>query len=161
MSISINYIAKFVNESNKIEGITREPTSGEILATQDFISLQTITIPDLERLVAVYTFKSLPRGVLRDRLGTDVRVGSWAAPRGGPEIRNRLEEFLSILNNERKPRTAYATHQEYEHLHPFTDGNGRSGRAIWLWQMSGVAPLGFLHTFYYQTLAAGEPNDRP
>src|SRR3990167_2127478 len=56
MSISINYIAKFVNESNKIEGITREPTSGEILATQDFISLQTITIPDLERLVAVYTF---------------------------------------------------------------------------------------------------------
>jgi Fic family protein len=37
------------------------------------------------------------------------------------------------------------------------DGNGRSGRAIWLWQMlrqEGGAPLGFLHHFYYQTLEA-------
>ena len=36
--------------------------------------------------------------------------------------------------------------------HPFTDGNGRSGRALWLWQMNNHAPFGFLHTFYYQTL---------
>jgi hypothetical protein len=25
-------------------------------------------------------------------------------------------------------------------------------RALWLWIMSGDAPLGFLHHFYYQTL---------
>ena len=48
-------------------------------------------------------------------------------------------------------------HVQYERLHPFTDGNGRSGRALWAWQMmrrrEGLA-LGFLHRFYYQTLVA-------
>ena len=48
---------------------------------------------------------------------------------------------------------ACETHVRYELLHPFLDGNGRSGRALWLWLM-GQAPLGFLHTFYYQTLSA-------
>lgn len=42
-----------------------------------------------------------------------------------------------------------------------TDGNGRSGRALWAWMMlcrggsygrAKVIELGFLHTFYYQTL---------
>ena len=47
----------------------------------------------------------------------------------------------------------------YETLHPFMDGNGRSGRILWAWQMieHNIAPglsLGFLHAYYYQTLAA-------
>ena len=53
--------------------------------------------------------------------------------------------------------SAYVLHCRYESLHPFTDGNGRSGRALWLWMMGGIeeAPLGFLHTWYYQSLEAG------
>ena len=36
------------------------------------------------------------------------------------------------------------------------DGNGRSGRVLWLYNMGGIerVPLGFLHTFYYQALDA-------
>ncbi len=58
----------------------------------------------------------------------------------------------------------YISHVAYENLHPFTDGNGRSGRALWLWQMmhgtmrqvNMARDLGFLHTFYYQTLNASD-----
>lgn len=54
----------------------------------------------------------------------------------------------------------YHIHVDYENLHPFTDGNGRSGRALWLRRMKDLGEnsfyqaldLGFLHTFYYQTL---------
>ena len=46
------------------------------------------------------------------------------------------------------------THCLYEELHPFLDGNGRSGRVLWLWQQRGrpTPPLLFLHRFYYESL---------
>ena len=48
----------------------------------------------------------------------------------------------------------FAVHVAYENLHPFMNGNGRSGRALWLWHMGGIekVPLGFLRTWYYQSL---------
>ena len=48
---------------------------------------------------------------------------------------------------------AYENHKYFEEIHPFLDLNGRTGRAIWLHQMGGEAPMGFLHTWYYQSLS--------
>lgn len=64
--------------------------------------------------------------------------------------------LLDLVN--RDPRDPYKIHLLYEDLHPFTDGNGRSGRAIWLWQMErqGGTRLSFLHWWYYATLAKGQ-----
>lgn len=139
-------IRDFVRESNRIEGIGREPTEQEVNAHRDFLKLQFIRVEDLENLVSVLQ----PGAKLREEAGMDVRVGDYVAPRGGPEIVERLSSLLRSMQSQ----GAYDTHLAYEHLHPFTDGNGRSGRALWLWQMGGDAPLGFLHRFYYQTLRA-------
>ena len=136
----------FVEESNRIEGIRREPTDDEMSATFDFVNLPSIEVEHLQQLVSVYA----PRHRLRDRPGLDVRVGNHIAPAGGPKIRTELAFLLSKV----EISDPWNTHVAYETLHPFTEGNGRSGRALWLWTMQGNAPLGFLHTFYYQTLAA-------
>lgn len=152
-------VIAFVRESNRIEGIEREPTVSEITATTHFVT-RPLTLDRLTDLLNVYA----PGNRLRDNAGLDVRVGSYVAPRGGPEIRQRLVKLLddiaaSVLRDQMLD--PFDVHVAYEKLHPFTDGNGRTGRAIWLWMMGGHAPLGFLHTFYYQTLAGQQRQGGP
>lgn len=136
-------LEEYVAESNRIEGILRPPTQHEIAATREFVNKPALTVPDFEELVSVLA----PGHVLRARKGLDVRVGNHIAPRGGPVIRSGLQGII----DEAKTKDPWTIHVDYERLHPFTDGNGRSGRALWLWMMP-EAPLGFLHHFYYQTL---------
>lgn len=143
-------LIRFVRESNQIEGILRHPTSEEVDATDRFIRLNAPVVSDIEDLVEVYQ----PEAKLRLSPGMNVRVGRHIAPPGGPEIGARLAALLENLGMS----DPWETHVGYETLHPFTDGNGRSGRALWAWQMCARhdhgLELGFLHRFYYQTLAA-------
>lgn len=136
---------EFVRESNKIEGITRTPTKAEVAEYHRFMALPIVSTKDMVDFVKVYQ----PDAELRNQDGLDVRVGSYYPPRGGPEILYRVESIIVAANS--PEHSPYAVHLAYEKLHPFTDGNGRSGRMLWMWQMR-EAPLGFLHHWYYQSL---------
>ncbi|WP_299074756.1 Fic family protein [uncultured Paraglaciecola sp.] len=144
-------ILRFIDESNRIEGIKDAATDEQIMEHRRFMDLQFITIPDIERFISVHQ----PDAKLRDQWGMDVRVGDYIPPIGGALLRNKLENLLARINycgtDPDKTINAYQAHKEYEAIHPFMDCNGRSGRMIWLWMMRS-APLGFLHTWYYQSL---------
>jgi uncharacterized protein (DUF433 family) len=137
-----------VAESNRIEGIEREPTAEELVEHDRVMELENLTIRDIEKFVTVYQRNAK----LRVNPGMDVRVGSYVPPKGGEHVREMLVALLDDINGERID--AWNAHIQYESIHPFTDGNGRSGRVIYHWQMRStrMADLGFLHAFYYQTL---------
>lgn len=143
---------KFIDESNRIEGINRPATTDEIAECNRFLRLKKIQIADLVKFVKIYQ----PNALLRNRSGLDVRIGDYYPPAGHISIEKWL---LSLLKDIQEPAlglralSAYEAHRKYEKLHPFTDCNGRSGRMLWYWIMKGKAPLGFLHTYYYQSLA--------
>lgn len=132
---------QFVCESNRIEGIFGI-TVEEVEAHRVFLSGHA-TVEALVSLVAVLQ----PDARLRDSKAIHgVRVGSHVAPPSGPEIYRELKHVLMIDD-------PWKQHISYETLHPFTDGNGRSGRALWLHRHKELfLPIGFLHAFYYQTL---------
>lgn len=147
-------IHKFLVESNRIEGITKV-IAEELGAAQEILNSGLITKRDLANYVNI---TAGPGACLRSKPGDDVFVGTHRPIRGGPAVVEQLELILELVNQDHE--TPYHYHHRYETLHPFMDGNGRSGRLLWAWQMlkfdywPGIS-LGFLHAFYYQTLEHG------
>ena len=139
-------LVKFIKDSLQIEGINRSPSKKEIEATIKFID-EALTLDSVCKLQAVYA----PGKPLRDKKWMNVRIGNYSPQEGGESIKIELSRILEI-------KDPYHNHMEFETLHPFMDGNGRTGRSIWVKLMleSSRDPfsLSFLHRFYYQTLAS-------
>jgi len=150
MSIKPFDLLVFLKESNLIESIP-DVKPLEIEAARVLLEKDVIMIQDVQE----YVFTTAGgKALLRDKMGMDVYVGNHEPPPGGPIIRPTLTNILVEMDN---GTNFYQSHVDYETLHPFMDGNGRSGRLLWLWHMQkngcGVVSSSFLHTWYYQSLS--------
>lgn len=152
----MKYLAEFAQESNRIEGI-KSASVEEILAYETLLGSNLLSIDQVFQFVKVCQPNAILRG---SPYIPGVQVGSHIAPPSGPDIITNFQDILDAANDGKK--TPWEVHVCYERLHPFTDGNGRSGRAIWLYHMKRnnrlleALKLGFLHAFYYQTLAQSQ-----
>lgn len=136
----------YVRESNQIEGIFRTPSRREIAAHVFLCMEPELTVSDLCQFVRAVQ----PGAKLRVASGLNVSVGKHIPPPGGQAILYALDDIVARVNAGDDP---VKVHHDYETLHPFTDGNGRSGRAIYLRQKGPrVLSNCFLTDWYYESL---------
>jgi len=152
---------KFAEESDRIEGIF--DLDRHIQHTQALRVLLSHGILSQDALIE-FVSKIEPKAKLRMSREEDrVYIGGHEAPRA-PDSREMLIDLLMGVNlyhgtghiPKDQQHRAWLYHSQYEFIHPFTDGNGRSGRALWLWLLRDHNPFrySFLQSFYYQSLAA-------
>lgn len=117
------WVTGFVRRSNALAGITRDPTAAEVAAHRGLLAARELKVANLEMFVHHVEGSA----VLRDAEA----LGRGAAPPRA-EVQADLETL--ILAARERLWTPRRLHDVYMLLRPFTDANGRSGRALWLWQ---------------------------
>jgi Fic family protein len=97
-----------------------------------------LTHPDVLRLHAIMAGGVMDQGEAGRYRTIRVKVGSYAPP--APEhVSGLMFEFLEWWNNDAKALSPVLSsaivHYRFEAIHPFADGNGRTGRALSLWEL--------------------------
>ena len=127
-----DWVPHFVRASNRLAGIEREPTASEISAHRGLLAANTLKVENLEQFV-----RHVAGGArLRDGYSS---IAARKAERTDPSLRADLETIVEAASSRAvSPARVYRI---YRMLRPFTDGNGRCGRALLMWQvMRQVTP---------------------
>ena len=148
----------FAQESNALENVP-VTTAQEVMAHLRFTDYaRKITIEDLVQFVSIVQPNARLR---RTKDVPGVMIGKHVAPPSGKATMTPLNVLLRRLNSDPWTCDPFEVHAEWMNIHPFTDGNGRCGRALWLWHMASLSPAhlnhalksSFLKTTYHQSFA--------
>jgi Fic family protein len=124
--------------------VTAEAILGNIeamaLAVEQLADRPTLTVDDVlatHRALMQRTRQAEYGGVVRDRqnwIGGNAYnpCGAAYVPPPHDRVLPLLEDLAAFLNSDRYPPLVHAAlvHAQFETIHPFADGNGRTGRAL-------------------------------
>ena len=160
--VHLTTLVKFIIESEAIENrdwntFTKSYKNDLINEYLRFLSLDSVQVEDLQKFVRLTADAPLRESTAVP----NVQVHDHVCPPSGPWIRESLNTLLDTI------MSPVNTHLEYLRLHPFVDGNGRSGRVFLFWHvlqtddaawfLKALESLSFLQVWYYMTLM---DNDR-
>ena len=149
----------FVKQSWLIEGYDIDGIKLDDAVKEHEVLFFRLKDRDLKSSDAIISFCKEYGGELREKNGQDVMVGNHRPQKGGMLLRAKYNYFCDAINSVKSEDDVVKMHREYEDMHPFTDVNGRSGRAIVYYQMRKISnenslclPGSFLHWWYYKTI---------
>ncbi len=144
-----NDIEEFLKESNAIEGVYDEDSLQQAIYAWSYL----FTVKEITPGVVLKTHKIL---MLHQRLQPDERgyfrrCGVRIGGRMGQDyvevpdsIRHWCMNVNDVIKNGKKESDVFKNkivkdhHVEYERIHPFVDGNGRTGRMFLNWERINI-----------------------
>lgn len=92
--------------------------------------------PEILKLHRIMAGNVMDQGTAGEYRSIRVRVGDYVAPRA-ERVRPMMSDLLEWWNQESiSPILSSAiVHHQFETIHPFADGNGRTGRMLSLWEL--------------------------
>lgn len=156
-------LTEFLIESNAIESEFTPVALADAIAAWNFASaskeLRAKTILEIHDILMNNIYPAIA-GRIRD---CDVWVGGRKCP-DPLDVKLMLAEWVQIHGKAKTKKSIIKAHVAFEKIHPFVDGNGRTGRIIMNWQMVKAGlPIWVIHTgdeqFEYYELF--EDHDRP
>lgn len=129
-------ITKFLEESNAIEGVYDDDSLKQATKAWEYL----IEAKKLDNVVLKTTHRILMRNQLdltQDEKGHYRTIPVYIGGREAlhySQIDLSLYGWFKLMNDELTTRDWKLLHVMYEGIHPFVDGNGRTGRMFMNWQ---------------------------
>lgn len=137
-------IVRYIRGSNAIEGIFDEAEVSQSLHAWEYLMNigDMLTHSDICKVQKIITLnqKNLQpnqRGYYRNVSGTNVSIGGRLAP-DHSLVEGLMQKWLADVPK----MTPLIGHIRFESIHPFVDGNGRTGRMIYwfICMINGIVP---------------------
>ncbi len=130
-----NDVLEFLEQSNYIEGVFDDNSFDQAVKAWKYIVKQKrLTV---ENVLKTHAILMKNQDIPKNDKGAFRVVGVIIGNREGlpwPLVPKVMDDWIYWANESRSAARVKEDHIKYEHIHPFIDGNGRTGRIFMNWQ---------------------------